>query len=190
MIIKLFFLFAIAHEGFFRQFPNRHFVETGSRDGGGIDQALRDGFEQVYSVEIADGFYEHCREKYVDCPSVHLWHGDSGELLEEMIASIDEPITFWLDGHWSGDPPTVQRGPTNTGLWKELEIIARHPIKTHTILIDDVRCFGTEAFDYLKLEDIIAKLYEINPNYDIRYRNGHTTRDILVARVFSRHFRP
>ena len=60
--------------------------------------------------------------------------------MSELLPKISEPITFWLDGHWSaGD---TAQGDTNTPLLQELVEISNHHIKNHTILVDDIRQFG------------------------------------------------
>jgi len=55
---------------------------------------------------------------------------------------------------------------------EELEQIRKHPIKNHTIIIDDMHCCGTILFDYLTKEDIAHKILEINPNYVITFVDG------------------
>ena len=85
----------------------------------------------------------------------------------------------------------------------ELEALKNHPIKTHTILIDDRRLlkklgdnpFTTNPDGSVKLhpmsaevigfteEEIIAKLKEINPKYTIKYENGHVPNDVICAYI-------
>lgn len=175
------FLYGRANPGFFSEFPNRYFVETGSCIGSGIEMALQTGFSEIHSIELSPKFYNECREKFAPYSHVHLWFGDSSVVLPEVIGEIEEPITFWLDGHWSGGE--TAKGATNTPLLEELKAIGNHPIKTHTLLIDDVRCFGTSHFDEIPLSKIIEKILEINPDYLISYRNGFQANDILVAQV-------
>jgi hypothetical protein len=73
-------------------------------------------------------------------------------------------------------------------LLKELALIGRHRIKTHTILIDDVRLFGTkgpEDWSGVTLDKVIDKLKSINRNYSIHYENGieWAQNDVLVAEI-------
>lgn len=185
--MKMFFLLlptmlcAWANPGFFNQFPNRYFVETGSYVGEGIEIALNAGFAEIHSIELSKHLYDECQGKFANSPNVHLWLGDSGLVLDQVIEKLQEPITFWLDGHYS-EGKTV-KGSTNTPILKELEAIQRHPIKTHTILIDDIRCFGTDKFDYTGLDEIIKIISEINPNYVITFQDGFQANDILIAQV-------
>jgi len=179
-------LFSYACPELFNKFPNHYFVETGSLEGAGIEGALKAGFSEIHSIELFERWYLLCTEKFKQNPNVHLWQGDSSVVLEEVISEIREPITFWLDGHWSGQGTAL--GETKTPIMKELEAIQRHPIKTHTILIDDVRCFGTDDFDFIQLSEVTDKILEINPNYVITYESGRFPMDILVARIISPAF--
>lgn len=174
-------LFSWAQKNFFDRFPNAYFVETGSYKGAGIEAALKAGFSEIHSIELAQHFYEHCRKRFESNPQVHLWHGDSASLLEKVISSINQPITFWLDGHYSGGD--TAKGKTNTPILSELNAIKKHPIKTHTILIDDVRNFNTEIHDNIPLKVIIIKIRSINPKYKISFEKGYVDNDILVAEI-------
>ncbi|OGN65180.1 MAG: hypothetical protein A3E80_01320 [Chlamydiae bacterium RIFCSPHIGHO2_12_FULL_49_9] len=168
----------------FRAHPNRYFVETGSYMGNGIRMALRAGFEYIHSLEIEPQLVNHCRKRFNKNPRVTIWHRDSSYQLWEVIEPIQEEITFWLDGHLGTPDP---HGGKNTPLIEELEQIKRHSIKTHTILIDDLHCCRTILFDYLTLEEIVKKVLEINPEYEISFEPGGDAgeypNNILVAQV-------
>ena len=183
------FLFAgslqcnIAPEGF-KRFPNPCFVETGTYIGSGIRFALRAQFPEIHSIEINPHFVALARTAFKNHKNVHIWQGDSGIMLYDVIKDIKTNITFWLDGH-SGTPGP--EGAKNTPLMEELDQIKKHPIKTHTIVIDDMHCCETILFDYLTREDIAKKVLEINPNYTITYVDGGDAgeykNNIMVARV-------
>ncbi len=172
---------ATSQENTFKQFPNLYFVETGCYEGDGIAKALSAGFEHVYSVELSSYYYELSKKRFSSNPKVKLVQGDSGDVLYEAIKDINSTITFWLDGHFCGG--LTGQGVQNCPVLRELEQIKKHHIKNHTILIDDVRLFGSPSFNYIALEHIIAKLLEINPNYDFFYVDGAFVKDILVAQV-------
>lgn len=131
----------------FEKHLNRVFIESGSYRGDGIKNALSAGFEEIHFVELAPHLYEYCTKLYENNPAVHIYYGDSSEVFNQILKTINEPVTFWLDGHYSwGD---TAKGQSNTPLLNELDIISRHDIKTHKILIDDVRQFGQIEFDFL-----------------------------------------
>jgi hypothetical protein len=188
MLISLFLLphLALSNSQIdtFSKFPNKYFVETGSHEGNGIKQALQAGFEHVYSIEVFPCFYEMCTKTFTENPNVKLFLGSSGEILYDVIKDIDSPITFWLDGHCNFGGDLKALGYEQCPLIKELDLIKKHHIKTHTILIDDVRLLGTATFEYISLNQIMKKLLEINPNYKFSYENGVVPNDILVAQVY------
>jgi len=164
----------------FRKYPNHYFIETGSYYGEGIQNALSAGFHEIYSIELSPFFHEHCRVSFSSFMNIHLVLGNSTSALQQVLCKIDAPTTFWLDAHYSSG--ATARGETNTPLLEELEAIRNHPIKTHTILIDDIRHCGTAWFDFITFDDIVKKLHEINEDYCIGFENGHIENDVLVAR--------
>lgn len=172
---------AFSNREVFAKHPNAYFVETGSYYGEGIQRAIDAGFSCIYSIELAEPLYQYCKKRFASNPNVHLVLGDSAYVLSMVLEKIDAPATFWLDGHYSWGE--TARGETNSPILKELEAIANHPIKNHTILIDDIRCCGTDDFDFVERDQIIQAIMKINPAYQIHFENGHMPGDILVATV-------
>lgn len=165
----------------FEKYPNEFFVETGTHTGAGVQKALDAGFVNVRSIELAKHHYMNAKNRFKKNNNVRIYQGDSSRILGKVIEDINTPITFWLDGHYSaGD---TAQGNTNSPILMELDQIANHPIKTHTILIDDVRCFGTWDFDFVTLDEVVAKILEINPDYIISFEDGYLENDILVAHI-------
>jgi hypothetical protein len=151
----------LSYDQLFKKYKGNHklFFETGTHKGDGVQNALNMGFEEVISIEILPELYEQCVKRFDDKikdNKVHLFLGDSNEYMEEMLELIKEPSLIFLDGHFNnGDP-----------LWKELEILKNHPIKTHTIIVDDMpNYFGNG-------EKVKEKLLEINPNYTLVYEDS------------------
>lgn len=172
---------AVAPLEVFKKHPNKYFIETGTYQGDGIQLALSANFQEVYSIELSPYHYMCSSNRFKFNPHVHLYLGNSATVLPELLEKVDAPATFWLDGHYSSG--TTGRGETNTPILQELEAIRHHSITTHTILIDDVRLFGTVEFDFIELEEIIQKIYQINPEYRISFEQGYVKGDILVAKV-------
>jgi hypothetical protein len=186
MLFVMFFIipfsiFSTARSNTFQKFPNEYFVETGTYLGEGVLLALNAGFKHVYSIELSPDLYKNCLKKFQNSSRVKLFLGSSENLLENVIRNINKPITFWLDAHYSGG--NTAKGIEFSPIMKELEIIKNHPIKTHTILIDDVRCMGGQGFDFVTLDQIINKILEINPKYKISFESGFIEDDILVAQI-------
>jgi hypothetical protein len=168
------------------------FIETGTHTGKTVSNALAAGFSTVYSIELSEHLHAAAKKKFESNPRAHLVFGDSGEKLPEIIKTIDELCVFWLDAHYSaGD--TAGKGQT-APLIRELKTIAEHPVKEHTILIDDVRIFpyrkeranvsnytGIEPDDKLSWDTIMSCIAKINPNYKTAFEDGFAKDDIFVA---------
>lgn len=168
----------------FKNFPNYYFVETGTFGGDGLQIALNSGcFTELYSMEVQQSFVVNAQNRFRKNRNVHILHGDSKCILWGVIKDLNKPITFWLDAHIF--PP--MKGIQNCPLLEELDQIKKHPIKTHTIIIDDQSCCGQHAFDYLTQQDLINKIKEINSNYKITFLPGgnddEVPNNVLVAYV-------
>lgn len=172
---------AVASKEVFQKYSNPVFIETGSYYGDGIAQALETGFKEVYSIELSPYLHAKCVERFQSNPHVHLYQGDSSVVLKDILENLHEQATFWLDGHYSEGE--TAKGKSCTPILEELALIATHPIKCHTILIDDVRQFGTVSFDFIQLDDIDKALKRINPRYQILFEDGYVPNDILVAQI-------
>lgn len=179
--ITPFLLFGFSSKEVFEKFPNTYFVETGSYLGEGIQLALDTGsYDQIISIELSPHYASFCKSKFASNKNVKILLGDSGQILFRIMKSIDKTATFWLDGHWSGG--NTARGSKISPIMEELEAIKSSKIKNHVILIDDVRGFGGDQFDYHTLDEVVDKIKEINPNYKIAFYDCAAAKgDILAA---------
>ncbi len=173
--------FATGSKKVFAEFVNPVFIETGSYVGSGIQMALDAGYNKVISIELSDKYHNICKKRYAKNSKVTLLKGGSAEQLSKVLPNVKNEATFWLDAHFSGGDTAKQKGLCP--IIAELDAIKNHHINTHTILIDDVRLFGTEEFEFITLDEVIHKLLEINPNYTIGFRDGHVKDDILFATI-------
>ena len=129
---------------------NTIFFETGTHQGDSVADAIYLGFEKIISVEIEESYYNLCVEKFKNNNNVHLFFGNSNDLMPEMLKLVDNKALFWLDAHHENGSP----------IWKELEFLETHYIKNHTIIIDDIAPYF--AGQYSELTEAIKK---INSNY-------------------------
>lgn len=158
----------------FKKYFNRVLIETGSGSGEGIGAALMAGFDQVISIELSPKMFSICSDKYKDNKQVCLFFGDSQEMLDQVLKEINEPVTFWLDAHASGGDTA---GADLPPLMEELAIIKKHSIKTHTILIDDLRCWNWN--NMLK-----KSILDINPDYEVVLEDSSLFKnDIMAATI-------
>lgn len=156
-------------------------VETGSYGGDGIQAALDAGFARVLSVELCPHLHARCLHRFARNSRVHLFLGDSSRTLWRMIRTVRGPMTFWLDGHWSGGG--TARGNESYPILKELAVIASHRRNDHSILIDDGRKFSGRR-GVPSVDDVRNALLSINGSYEISWdtKGGEGGRgDVLVA---------
>lgn len=169
-----------ANKELFEKYINPVFIETGSYYGDGIQLAIDAGFEIIYSIESSFELYEQCVARFKDMDNVHLLLGKSQRILEKLLININKPVTFWLDAHDEHSSP----------LLRELKIIENHHIKTHTIIIDDLREWSVEKYGF-DIDTLKVKILEINPDYIFILEDGYIPcsdvigydNDILVAKI-------
>lgn len=162
----------------FVKYPNSYFVESRAYKGKAIQCALDAGFSHVRSIESSEKDYERVKRLFKRNQRVQIFHGKSSKILKEVIQDICEPITFWLDLYDASEGTKQLR---DFSLIEDLNQIANHPIKTHTLLIDDVKMLNKPDSYCMTLNDVIARILKINPDYCFEFEKGDHENDILVA---------
>jgi hypothetical protein len=133
----------------------KYFVETGTHLGHGVQYALDHGFEYVLSCEFMQDRYQHCMDRFAKNDNVNLYLGTSLECMPKMLESVNDKACFWLDAYdEGGGVPTFE----------ELQLIKDHPIKNHTIVIDDIPVYFSD-----KKEELENLILSINKDYKIEY---------------------
>jgi hypothetical protein len=134
-------------------FGLRVLVETGTQAGATL-WATRDYFDRLYSIEIYEPSVIAARKRFAANPHVTIVHGDSATALPTLVATITEPILFWLDGHYSGKGTGM--GEQETPIVAEIDhILKLRPPGRDAIIVDDARCF-IGANGYPRLDEFIA----------------------------------
>lgn len=125
-------------------------VETGTYLGEMIE-AMAPHFDCIYSIELSDFLHAKAKKRFRNRGNIHLIHGDSGKELKNLLAVLNQPAVFWLDGHYSAG--VTAKGEKDTPIYEELEHIFNAKDLGHVIIIDDARCFGSDPA-YPSLDDI------------------------------------
>lgn len=150
------------------QYPNDILVETGSGRGGGIQYAIRYKFKEIHSIEIDRYNYDYCVRMFKNNQNVHLYLGDSLDVLPQILAGIKTKTTFLLDAHVMS--LTSLHGKLVCPILEEVKIIIGHAKSLgvkHSLLIDDAKLFNgaTESFSNIKISDIEKTVAELDPSY-------------------------
>jgi len=173
-----------------RKYKKNILIETGTYMGMTTKVAIEElGYDKVYTIELQDYLYQISLgnlSHLITENKVVVIKGNSNEKLGEILSEINEPVTILLDAHIDGGNfvPNVTPDVNWCPLYEELEIIKNHHIKTHTILVDDVRIIGKIGWgSNVFIERIINMIKEVNPEYQITYEEGETPEDVLVANI-------
>lgn len=144
------------------------FIETGTHTGDGVQAALDAGFNHVISVDLEGPNNDISANRFSGNSRVRLSYGDSRNWLKTMLLGRPRTGCIWLDAHATdGGSGSYSDCP----LLGELAAIASSPIKTHTILIDDVRLIGSNALrldpstDNYSMWKLLDAIRDVNRNY-------------------------
>lgn len=152
----------------------RVFVETGTYYGDTV-AAIKDRYASVISIEVDAALHGKACERFANDANVRIVLGDCAAKLPEVLADMQEPAVFWLDGHFSGG--VTGKGVIEDPILISLKQIAEHPVRGHVIFVDDARTFdGREGRP--DIAEVFNCIKQINDKYIIRIQS-----DIIVATV-------
>ena len=157
------------------------FVETGVGSGATLMEIAKLGL-QCFSIELDSGSYKRAKELLKNYQNVSLIHGDSANMLPQILESLETRALFWLDAHYSYD--NKERAEKETPIQEELSAILNHSAEGHIILIDDVRLFGNPRgnmyHDYPTVSEVIRQMEDAGRKYSVE--NFH---DILRVKLLN-----
>lgn len=152
-------------------------VETGTYNGKNA-VAASPFFSEVHTVELSKTLFNQAMQTVSGHNNIRLYYGSSPEIITQIGPSLKGRILFWLDAHYSGGNTALSNDNISdpeaiTAIRKELKAIKNANIAECTILIDDIRGFGSviNETDYLgcwaypPLQEVCAMGKEINPHF-------------------------
>ena len=80
-------------------------VETGTLFGDSTLKLSRH-FSRVYTIEIDRRLFERASARFENNGRIRVLHGDSKQVLRDLVNDIHRPCLFYLDAHFSGDHTT------------------------------------------------------------------------------------
>ena len=176
-----------------------HYIETGTYLGDGIKCVLNN-YLNIHSIELSEKWYQHNVEQFKNNKNVKMYLGDSKKILPELLKSINEPITIYLDAHYSGG--TTAFGEEEVPLLFELEIMKQRKYDD-IIIIDDCRLlsksgicgagdnhpvYPTMTYDWSditenKIINLMKDGYILLKNDNHKYTDGASDQFILVKQM-------
>ena len=179
---------------FWKPLRNPVYLETGLLQGASLLRAYRTKmFQRVISIEISKKHIDDFIAKNKPIPkTMKLIHGNSKDL-SKHIATIKEPITFFLDAH-DDQRFTKERAKLHDDpeipcpILEELQAISAHPVKGHKIMIDDMQCFREghkhhkhNWFEKIGHQEIIDTVAYLFPDYAMYVLDSYRKKDVLVC---------
>tara|TARA_R100000458_G_scaffold9704_2_gene7699 strand:+ start:6004 stop:6594 length:591 start_codon:yes stop_codon:yes gene_type:complete len=134
------------------------FVETGTGVGTGIQHALRYDFKKLYTIEIMEELWKHCKKEIKD-PRVDFIHNNSLDGMKGILEEVkdEECVFFWLDAHFPGadfhfndyehlkDQPKLHKPLKD----EVLMIKEARPNAKDVFIIDDLQIYEDGPFELL-----------------------------------------
>ncbi|MDP1527332.1 MAG: class I SAM-dependent methyltransferase [Rhodocyclaceae bacterium] len=127
-------------------------IETGTGRGDSLAWAVRCGFPELHSVELAEPLYQACQKRFAAFPQVHLEQGESKAFLQKVGAGGTASFYF-LDAHFLGGADfglttyvESARDPGSFPLIEEFDILLAGDLSRSVIVMDDVRMYFDGAF--------------------------------------------
>jgi len=130
-------------------------------------------FPHTYTIELSEELYRQAREKLKETSAV-CCHGDSVQVLPELLGIIKQPAIYFLDAHWCKRESA--KGPIAVPLLQELELIAQRSF-SDLVIVDDVRLFATsrsENWGDISVTSILKSLSRKVPAWKRILRLGYT----------------
>ena len=164
---------------YIKKFSPDVFIETGTYKGKMV-YAVMPHIRPIYSIELDPKHFENAYQRFSRYSDIQIIHGQSGDILPELLKDINNPCLFWLDAHYSGG--STAKGDLETPIMQEIETILHHPsAEKHILLIDDARCFIGEN-DYPKVEALQAFILKFFPDWVFELKD-----DIIRAHADKGH---
>jgi hypothetical protein len=177
----------------------KQYIETGTYLGDGIKHVLND-YKIIHSIELSEKWYQHNVKQFKNNKNVKMYLGDSKKILPELLKTINEPITIYLDAHYSGG--TTAFGEEEVPLLFELEVLKERKYDD-IIIIDDCRLLGktgicgagdnhpvypTMTYNWSnitenKIINLIKEGYILLKNDNHKYTDGAQDQFILVKKM-------
>lgn len=158
--------------------PGGTWIETGTFKGD-TTKFLSSLGGNVHTIEPAQKYYDRAVKKFAAKSNITVHNGTSEQILPKLLPSLSGDMNFWFDGHYSAG--STFQGETDCPVLVELQTLDanRGNYGQVTVMIDDVRCFGTDdpAYsDYPSLDALVDWARSHNMAWTIEH-------DIFIAKT-------
>src|SRR5579872_977749 len=123
------------------------FLETGTYDGI-TAKTVAPYFKQLHTVELHPELYRKAQSVLRDSSNIIVYCDSSPSMIKRVAPTLSGHILFWLDAHYSGENTAMSNNnpydpKAITPICQELDAIKQCNLGICTIMIDDIRGFGS-----------------------------------------------
>jgi predicted O-methyltransferase YrrM len=146
-----------------QKFNIKNIFETGTYLGS-TTKVLSGLVENLYTVESNSDYFNKSKEFLKDCQNVHMYLGNSPQIMEEVIPNLNGRTLFFLDAHWYNYCPLIDEIKTIDKCKKTDSVLIVHDFKVPG------KNFGYDSYngqdyEYSWVESHVKKLYNNNFEY-------------------------
>lgn len=138
-------------------------IETGTYLGEMVN-AQKNYFNKIISIELSLPLFEKAQQRFEGIDHIQILQGDSSLVLPLILKDTNEPVIFWLDGHYSGG--ITAKGKKECPIYEEIDAIFASSSLNHILLIDDARLFIGKR-DYPTIDELYNYVQSKNRGYKI-----------------------
>jgi hypothetical protein len=149
--------------GYARRFRLDTFVESGTYLGAMVDH-MSNYCPTVYSFEYQERLWKRATERFANRAGVHILRGSGADLMPSVLAQMQTPGLFWLDGHFASGTTAPHEVACPT--MEELTAVLRHR-SDHVVLIDDAREFRGEG-GYPTVGGVVEAVRSLRPGMHVQ----------------------
>src|SRR5260370_29256054 len=150
-----------------RLFKLRTFVESGTYLGGTV-AFMRRFCSRVYSVEFQAHLAQAAQQRFAHDPAIRILQGDGSIWMPQIVAELQEPALFWLDGHFAAG--TARDSELACPTLQEISAALADTRYPHVLLVDDAREFKGDG-GYPTLNALQQFIRSARPDVAIEMRN-------------------
>lgn len=153
--------------------------ETGTYLGDSTD-LLAQSFREVHTIEVRPELVEQAVIRFANYSNIAIHHGNSSDVLANLLNQSRRPAFFWLDAHWFPKQSSaifVEQCP----LLGELRAIDQYAHRdTSVIAIDDLTLFSERQLDLRYVEEQWPSLDQIHSIVDSWPHRRITHDDVII----------
>lgn len=164
-----------------------NYVETGTGTGSCLNHARQYNFQQFYSIELDEEFFNNLKYIEISDPRVNLINDYSTQAFKMLLPKLSsEPCLIWLDAHFIGnsdhgkcsyEESILKYGQDTFPLEEELKLLKLYrDISKDVIIIDDFVLYSKdEPCEWAKNNTFqqrkLAEDCGVNLNSEFIYKN-------------------